>query len=152
MKSVSLSIAAALLPLAALAQSNPLGNLQCLPAAQQEEAKTKAQAILADIEARRSQVQAAFGPGLTLFDAQARRNVIDSQLRDCARDAKRKGQSTLEACERPLIELRVMAAVIDQLDRNPQAKVDVLASEEKIRLEGLRAKFPSCSQTVADKG
>lgn len=144
MKPFAMALAAALLPLSLSAQ--PAGfDVSCLPAAQQQEALTRARAITTDIEQRRPQVEAALKNGFTLADAQSRQDAVTVQLRECTVEARRSGRSTLEACERQLVELRVLADVIVDLSNDPKKPVALLEREQRLRLDSLRTAYPGCS-------
>lgn len=143
MKPSALALAAALLPLCLAAQ--PAGfDVSCLPADQQQEALARARAITADIDQRRPIVEAALKDGFTLAEAQARQATVSVQLRECTVEARRAGRSTLDACERQLVELRVLADVIVDLTRDPKAPVALLEREQRLRLNSLRTNYPGC--------
>ncbi len=148
MKPFAMALAAALLPLSLSAQ--PAGfDVSCLPAEQQQEALSRARAITADIEQRRPLMEAAPKDGFTLADAETRQATVTVQLRECTVEARRTNRSTLEACERQLIELRVLADVIVDLNRDPKTPVALLDREERLRLNSLRTRYPGCGPAPA---
>lgn len=147
MRSVPICLAAALLPQLVAAQPAGL-NIACLDATQQAEVTAQARAIAADVAERRPVVEAALQGGFTLADASSRQTAVNLQMQACAAEARRAGRSTLEACERHFVELRVLADVINDLTRNPKAPVDLLAREERLRLDSLRARYPRCESAA----
>jgi hypothetical protein len=148
-KPVSLIFAALLLPPAALAQAVHF-NVQCLPPAQQEEVKAKAQAISDEAERKRRE-NPAFAAGAGLIDTRTYRDGSEVALAECASAAKKAGRAPLEACEKEFVALRVSAQAVDDLARGVHASVRPIDLEERARLEALRAQYPACDQPVTVK-
>lgn len=149
MKPVSLILAALLAPTAALAQAVHF-NVQCLPPAQQEEAKALARAIMDEAERKRRE-NPAFAAGAGQFDARTYRDGSEAALAECASAAKKAGRAPAEACEKEFVALRESAKAVDQLAWGVRASVRPIDQEENARLEALRARYPACEQPVTVK-
>jgi hypothetical protein len=148
-KPVSLIFAALLLPPAALAQAVHF-NVQCLPPAQQEEVKAKAQAITDEAERKRRE-NPAYASGAGLIDVRTYRDGSEAALGACASAAKKAGRSPAEACEKEIFALRASAKAVDDLAAGVRATVRPIDLEERARLEALRAQYPACDQPVTVK-
>jgi hypothetical protein len=141
------SIALLWLPLAAHAQPVHF-NIQCLPAAQQDEVKAKAQAIQDAVSARRISAMQQVGSATRLAELRTAREASESAFSECSFKARAAGQRPADACGAQLGAMTAAVNAHTEMEVGIERAVRPFAREERTRLEELRAQYPVCSQAV----
>lgn len=145
MKSISLVVAALLLPLAAAAQTDIL-RIRCLPQAQQDEITAKASVIYESAKTKRDALGPAVGPGHRVTDARKTKIDWEEAHAACMDKAKAAGRGP-EACEREAFHVRIATKALADITANTDAMVVIDAEQDRL-LQELRKNYPACGSTV----
>ncbi|TWO71701.1 hypothetical protein FN976_08810 [Caenimonas sedimenti] len=144
---VQVALVLAMCPVAALAQPVHF-NVQCLPPAQQDEIKAKAQAIQDATAARRIAATQQVGSSTRLAELRADKEAKQSAFSECSFKARAAGQRPADACGAQLGAMAAATRAHTDMESGMDRAARPFAQEERTRLEELRAQYPTCAQPL----
>jgi hypothetical protein len=145
-KSVFVSVALLCLPLAALPQPVQF-NIQCLPPAQQDEIKARAQVIQDAAAARRASVTQQVG-GRRVADLRADKEAKETALSECTYNARKAGKWPGDVCVEQISVFAAASRAYTAADGTLDRALQPVVLEERNRLLELRAQYPDCPVTL----